>query len=138
MGFIRDRLYLLEIKADGGSPTKEQTECLAACEAAGAIVAIEHGLDACLRRLEAWAILRGRGGVTVDGGKPFCCHSVLIDLNRGIQARLSILFYCSFVAFGHSRSDEALYNRLSHRTPATEDRAFTADYFFRAFHKACH
>jgi hypothetical protein len=44
MGFIRDgRLYLLEVKTEDGKPTKEQLECLAACEAAGAI---EYGLDA--------------------------------------------------------------------------------------------
>jgi hypothetical protein len=37
---------LLEIKAPDGKPTKEQADCLVACEAAGAIVAIEYGLDA--------------------------------------------------------------------------------------------
>ena len=61
LGFIKaGRLYLLEVKAPDGKPTAEQAECLAQCEAAGATVAIEYGLDACLARLEAWSILRGR------------------------------------------------------------------------------
>ena len=50
----------VEVKAPDGKPTAEQAECLAQCEAAGATVAIEYGLDACLARLEAWSILRGR------------------------------------------------------------------------------
>jgi hypothetical protein len=47
------------IKTPDGEPSKEQLDCIAACEAAGAVVA-EYGLDACLGRLEAWQILRGR------------------------------------------------------------------------------
>jgi hypothetical protein len=61
MGFIRDgRLYLLEVKTEDGKPTRDQAECMAACQAAGAVVAVEYGLDDCLHRLEAWEILKGR------------------------------------------------------------------------------
>jgi hypothetical protein len=50
----------LEIKTDDGKPSKDQLDCLAACEAAGAVCAVGYGLDACLKRLEGWQILRGK------------------------------------------------------------------------------
>jgi hypothetical protein len=52
----------LEIKVVGGRPTKHQLEALAAMEAAGATTAITEGLDAALRQLEQWQLLRGHSG----------------------------------------------------------------------------
>jgi hypothetical protein len=54
------RIYGMELKADGGSVTPVQLRTLAAMEAAGATTAIATGLDAALRKLEDWGILRGR------------------------------------------------------------------------------
>jgi hypothetical protein len=54
------RTYGLEIKAEGGRPTKAQTAALAAMEAAGATTAITEGLDRTIEQLEQWQLLRGR------------------------------------------------------------------------------
>jgi hypothetical protein len=52
--------HFLEIKSEGGKPSRDQLACIERLERAGAVCAVETGLDACLRRLEAWQILRGR------------------------------------------------------------------------------
>jgi hypothetical protein len=54
------RTFGLELKADGGRPTKMQTEAQDAMRTAGAEVAVTIGLDAALRQLEQWQLLRGR------------------------------------------------------------------------------
>jgi hypothetical protein len=53
-------LYGLELKADGRKPTALQEETQTALRCAGAVVATAVGLDAALRQLEAWNLLRGR------------------------------------------------------------------------------
>jgi hypothetical protein len=52
--------YALELKAGGNKPTPTQSETMAAMERAGATVAHAQGLDAALRQLEDWGLLRGR------------------------------------------------------------------------------
>jgi hypothetical protein len=54
------RTYGLELKADGNRPTKIQKEAQDAMRAAGAEVATAVGLDAALRQLEDWHLLKGR------------------------------------------------------------------------------
>jgi len=54
------RTYGLEIKAEGGRPTKAQLDALVAMEAAGATVAVTARLDRTIEQLEQWRLLRGR------------------------------------------------------------------------------
>jgi hypothetical protein len=54
------RCYAMEIKAPGGRATPKQLEAIAAMEAAGAYCCIAEGLDAALRCLEFWQLLKGR------------------------------------------------------------------------------
>jgi hypothetical protein len=56
----RAKVYGLELKVDGNKPTPAQTETMAAMERAGATVAHAQGVDAALRQLENWKLLRGR------------------------------------------------------------------------------
>jgi hypothetical protein len=57
--FIRKgRVYGLELKRVGGRPSEAQLECLAAMDRAGAFTCIAEGLDAAIRVLEEWNILR--------------------------------------------------------------------------------
>ncbi len=51
--------YALELKAEGGRQTESQMRFLADWNAAGGFGAVAHGLDAALRILEAWKLLRG-------------------------------------------------------------------------------
>ena len=51
--------YALELKAKGG-PTDAQAQFLADMKNAGAFADVAVGLDAALRRLESWGLLRGR------------------------------------------------------------------------------
>jgi hypothetical protein len=53
------RCFALELKAEGGRATDKQLACLAALRDAGAITATAEGLDAALRTLQAWGVLRG-------------------------------------------------------------------------------
>lgn len=53
------RAYALEIKADEGRLTLRQVSTHAALHIAGAKVATTYGLDAALRQLEQWGLLRG-------------------------------------------------------------------------------
>jgi hypothetical protein len=62
-GFIilhEGRTYGLELKADGKKATARQLETHVAMRTAGAEIAVAVGLDAALRQLEAWNLLRGR------------------------------------------------------------------------------
>lgn len=52
--------YALELKAENGRPTESQLEAIAKLSDAGAYTAITYGLDAALRTLETWGLLRGR------------------------------------------------------------------------------
>jgi hypothetical protein len=53
------RIFILELKAPGNTPTKEQREFLADAAAQGATVAVATGLIEALRVLEGWMLLRG-------------------------------------------------------------------------------
>jgi len=55
-----NRSFALELKAPGGRPTRHKRQFLADMKAAGAHVAVAMGLDAALRTLEGWSLLRGR------------------------------------------------------------------------------
>jgi hypothetical protein len=58
---IKDgRCFALEIKAEGGRLSEAQEQALIALRDAGATAVHAHGLDQCLRLLEAWGLLRGR------------------------------------------------------------------------------
>lgn len=52
--------YALELKADKGKPTVEQLLFLDRVRAAGGKSAWVAGIDAALRQLEEWGLLRGR------------------------------------------------------------------------------
>ena len=54
------QFFALELKAPGGRLTESQAAFLDDVEAAGGIVACAEGLDAALRKLERWGLLRGR------------------------------------------------------------------------------
>ena len=51
--------YVLELKAKGG-PTEAQSQFLADMRNAGAFADVAVGLEAALRKLESWGLLRGR------------------------------------------------------------------------------
>jgi hypothetical protein len=58
---IRDgRVFALELKCEGGRTTDKQLKTIAALREAGAFTAVAEGLDAALRTLEAWGLLKGR------------------------------------------------------------------------------
>jgi hypothetical protein len=52
--------FALELKAESGRATAAQREFLDDMAAAGACVCLAEGLDAALRALEEWGLLRGR------------------------------------------------------------------------------
>jgi hypothetical protein len=52
--------YALELKAKGGRITEAQSQFLADMTNAGALADVAVGLDAALRKLESWGLLRGR------------------------------------------------------------------------------
>jgi hypothetical protein len=54
------QFFALELKAPGGRLTESQAAFLDDVEAAGGIVACAEGLDAALRKLEGWGLLRGQ------------------------------------------------------------------------------
>lgn len=54
------RVFVLELKAPGRQPSKEQREFLADAAAQGAEVAVANGLDDAIRQLEIWGLLCGR------------------------------------------------------------------------------
>jgi hypothetical protein len=53
------RAYAIELKAPGGRVTEAQRSTQAALRAAGADVAVAHGLDAAIDQLERWKLLNG-------------------------------------------------------------------------------
>jgi len=54
-----NKIYALELKAEGGRATEEQLRFLSEIDAAGAFTALPVGLNAALATLEAWGLLRG-------------------------------------------------------------------------------
>jgi hypothetical protein len=53
-------VFGLELKADKGRLSEAQRLVHARMQTAGAIVAVAYGLDAAVRQLEMWGLLRGR------------------------------------------------------------------------------
>lgn len=55
------RFFAIELKAENGKPpTAAQMECVSRINACGGVATICRGLDAALKTLEIWGILRGR------------------------------------------------------------------------------
>lgn len=52
-------VYALELKADHGKPSTKQIETMQQMQAAGATVALATGLDAAIRKLEEWELVKG-------------------------------------------------------------------------------
>lgn len=57
---LMGQTYALELKADKGRVSDNQDEAMLALKQAGAFVAVTHGLDAAIKQLEDWQLLRGR------------------------------------------------------------------------------
>ncbi len=58
---LRDaHLYGLELKTQAGRVSPDQAVLHVALRAAGATVAVAYGLDAALRQLEAWGLMKGK------------------------------------------------------------------------------
>lgn len=57
---LRGRFFSLEIKTVKGRPTVDQMQFASDVNAAGGCSCVCHGLDAALRVLETWKILRGQ------------------------------------------------------------------------------
>jgi hypothetical protein len=53
------RCFAIELKTAIGRPSSAQREAIAALQAAGAIATVCYGLNAALRTLESWGLLRG-------------------------------------------------------------------------------
>ncbi len=57
--FVHDnRIYALELKAEGGRATEAQLKFLADIDAAGAYTAMPEGLDPALATLEVWGLIK--------------------------------------------------------------------------------
>jgi VRR-NUC domain len=56
------KAHFLELKSAGGRTTDAQRQCHEALRAAGAEVAVAHGIDEALAWLEVWDLLRRRSG----------------------------------------------------------------------------
>jgi hypothetical protein len=54
------KVFALELKTETGRPTEAQLAAIDAINRAGGFATIANGLDAALRCLEAWEILRGK------------------------------------------------------------------------------
>lgn len=54
----RNRVYALELKAEGGRASEAQLKFLSDIDAAGAHTAMPSGLDAALATLESWGLIR--------------------------------------------------------------------------------
>jgi VRR-NUC domain len=54
-----NKSFALEIKSENGRLSPHQTEMLARLDSAGVVTAVCHGLDASIKCLEAWQLLRG-------------------------------------------------------------------------------
>jgi hypothetical protein len=69
---FRGKVFGLELKTPGRHPTAIQHETMNAMRAAGATVAVAHGIDEATAQLEAWKLLRpnrntGRDACTDHG-----------------------------------------------------------------------
>jgi len=53
------RAYFLEVKSATGRATEHQLQAISDINAAGGYAAIGQGIDACLKILEGWHLLRG-------------------------------------------------------------------------------
>lgn len=53
------RIYALELKSETGRQTESQMQFRADMDAAGAETGLAQGLDAALRIIEAWGLVRG-------------------------------------------------------------------------------
>lgn len=53
------KIYALELKAPGGRATEAQLQFISDIDKAGAYTCLAEGLDAALRVLESWGLLRG-------------------------------------------------------------------------------
>lgn len=53
-----NRIYALELKAEGGRATESQLKFLSDIDAAGAHTAIPEGLNAALATLESWGLIK--------------------------------------------------------------------------------
>lgn len=62
------KIYALELKAEGGRRSEAQIAFLTEMEAAGAFTGCAFGLDAAIRALEDWGLLRGSARVQFSGG----------------------------------------------------------------------
>jgi transposase len=56
------KAHFLELKSAGGRATDAQRQCHEALRAAGAVVAVAHGIDQALAQLEVWNLLRRSSG----------------------------------------------------------------------------
>jgi hypothetical protein len=56
----RGEIYALELKADNGKATDAQLQAIEDLRAAGAHAEVAVGLDAAIKQLEDWQLLRGR------------------------------------------------------------------------------
>ena len=56
------KAHFLELKSAGGRTTDAQRQCHEALRAAGAEVAVAHGIDEALAWLEVWNLLRRSSG----------------------------------------------------------------------------
>jgi hypothetical protein len=57
------RIFALELKAPGGRPTEAQLEFIADMNRAGAFTCVAEGVDAAIRTIEAWGLVRGAAEV---------------------------------------------------------------------------
>jgi hypothetical protein len=53
------KVFSLELKTENGRPTEAQLEFMSDMDKAGAFTATCYGIDAALRTLEVWGLLRG-------------------------------------------------------------------------------
>jgi hypothetical protein len=60
MALHRGQLFGLELKAENGRVTATQAACHKHLRDAGARIAVATGVDAALKQLETWGLLRGR------------------------------------------------------------------------------
>lgn len=56
----KGRVYAIELKTETGRPTEAQLAALGAIEKAGGYTSLAYGLDAALRALELWGLLKGK------------------------------------------------------------------------------
>lgn len=59
VALYESRFFALELKDDKGRPTEEQLRFHDDVRAAGGYVSIAYGVDAALRTLETWGLIRG-------------------------------------------------------------------------------